>query len=112
MVPELDDELRRRLGRRFGADVEPWFDRLPGVLRSGGGMADRVGAIDPPWHRLGAVRKLRADLETRLSAGTDAEAVDWLVETYQISIVNAQPIVEFFRAQLAISEMPVGRANC
>jgi streptomycin 6-kinase len=28
----LDDELRRRLGRRFGADVEPWFDRLPGVL--------------------------------------------------------------------------------
>jgi ATP-dependent Lhr-like helicase len=54
-----------------------------------------------------AVRKLRADLEARLRAGPDAEAVDWLVETYQISIANAQPIVEFFRAQGAISEVPV-----
>ncbi|MBA3963716.1 MAG: DEAD/DEAH box helicase [Chthoniobacterales bacterium] len=56
-----------------------------------------------------AVRKLRADLDARLRKATDAEAVDWLVETYQISIANAQPIVEFFRAQLAISEVPVGR---
>jgi streptomycin 6-kinase len=32
MVPEMDAELRRRLGRRFGDDVEAWFDRLPGVL--------------------------------------------------------------------------------
>ncbi|HSU85975.1 MAG TPA: DEAD/DEAH box helicase [Chthoniobacterales bacterium] len=54
-----------------------------------------------------AVRKLRADLEARLRAGPDADAVDWLVETYQISIANAQPIVEFFRAQGAISEVPV-----
>ncbi len=56
-----------------------------------------------------AVRKLRADLDRRLREGSDAAAVDWLVETYQISIANAQPIVEFFRAQLAISEVPVGR---
>ncbi len=56
-----------------------------------------------------AVRKLRADLEARLQAGPDEEAVEWLVETYQISIANAQPIVEFFRAQMAISEVPVGR---
>ena len=55
-----------------------------------------------------AVRKLRADLNARLRAGPDAAAVDWLVETYQISIANAQPIVEFFRAQMAISEVPIG----
>ena len=41
--------------------------------------------------------------------GSDAEAVDWLVESYQISIANAEPIVEFFHAQLAISEVPAGR---
>lgn len=56
-----------------------------------------------------AVRKLRADLEARLRAGPNQDAVDWLVETYQISIANAQPMVEFFRAQMAISEVPVGR---
>jgi ATP-dependent Lhr-like helicase len=56
-----------------------------------------------------AVRKLRADLDARLRAGPDQDAVDWLVETYQISIANAQPMVEFFRAQMAISEVPVGR---
>jgi ATP-dependent Lhr-like helicase len=55
----------------------------------------------------GAVRNLRADLEQRLRAAPAAEAVDWLVESYQISIANAQAIVEFFRAQLAISEVPV-----
>ena len=31
-VPELDDELRRRLGRRFGSGVEGWLDVLPAVL--------------------------------------------------------------------------------
>ena len=56
-----------------------------------------------------AVRQLRADLHVRLSTGSDEAAADWLVETYQISIANAQPIVEFFRAQMAISELPVGR---
>ncbi len=54
-----------------------------------------------------AVRGLRAELDARLDVGTDTEAVDWLVESYQISITNAQPVVEFFRAQLAISEIPV-----
>jgi ATP-dependent Lhr-like helicase len=56
-----------------------------------------------------AVRNLRADLLARLRAASDADAVDWLVESYQISIANAEPIVEFFRAQLAISEVPAGR---
>jgi ATP-dependent Lhr-like helicase len=54
-----------------------------------------------------AVRQLRAELEARLGAGSNAEAIEWLVETYQISIANAQPMVEFFRAQAAVSEVPV-----
>ena len=36
--PELDDELRRRLSRRFGPDVEGWLDALPPVLA---GLAER-----------------------------------------------------------------------
>jgi hypothetical protein len=31
-VPELDDELRRRLGRRFGSGIGTWLDGLPPVL--------------------------------------------------------------------------------
>ena len=31
-IPELDDELRRRLGRRFGTSVEAWLDELPPTL--------------------------------------------------------------------------------
>src|SRR5262249_2384596 len=54
-----------------------------------------------------AVRPLRAELDTRLRAGSDAEAIEWLVESYQISLANAQPMVEFFRAQAAVSEVPV-----
>jgi len=41
--------------------------------------------------------------------GREAHCGKWLVETYQISIANGQPIVEFFRAQMAISEVPIGR---
>jgi streptomycin 6-kinase len=37
-VPQLDDELRRRLGRRFGATIESWLDELPPVLVD---LADR-----------------------------------------------------------------------
>ena len=55
-----------------------------------------------------AVRKLRADLYTRLRSANDAEAVEWLVETYQVSIANAQAMVEFFLAQGSVSEVPVG----
>ena len=35
-------------------------------------------------------------------------SVDWLVEHYQISLANAQAIVEQFRAQLAVSDVPTG----
>ncbi len=56
-----------------------------------------------------AVKTLRTELDRRLRESTDNAAIEWLVETYQISLANARPIVEFFRAQLAISEIPAGR---
>jgi streptomycin 6-kinase len=31
-VPELDEELRLRLGRRFGSAIDAWFDAVPAVL--------------------------------------------------------------------------------
>lgn len=37
-IPELDDELRARLGRRFGTTVQTWLDELPPVLSD---LADR-----------------------------------------------------------------------
>jgi streptomycin 6-kinase len=37
-VPELDEELRLRLGRRFGSAIDAWFDALPAVLTD---LADR-----------------------------------------------------------------------
>jgi ATP-dependent Lhr-like helicase len=54
-----------------------------------------------------AVRKLRADLDARLRTGSNEKAIEWLVETYQISLANAQAMAEFFRAQMAVSEVPV-----
>jgi ATP-dependent Lhr-like helicase len=57
-----------------------------------------------------AVRRLRTEVEERVRKNADdAATADWLVENYQISIANAQAIVELFRAQLSISEIPVGR---
>jgi ATP-dependent Lhr-like helicase len=56
-----------------------------------------------------AVRQLRADLAEQLRHETnDALCVDWLVEHYQISLANAQAIVEQFRTQLAVSDVPTG----
>ena len=55
------------------------------------------------------VRTLRAELAERLLPEKDAAAAtDWLVEGYEISLSNAEAIVEQFRAQLSISELPVG----
>lgn len=54
-----------------------------------------------------AVRQLRSDLAARLDehAGDPAE---WLVEEYEISRSNAEAIVEQFRAQARLSQIPVG----
>src|SRR5438045_9337143 len=56
-----------------------------------------------------AVRELRADLAEQLRRGTnDAVCVDWLVDHYKIWLADAQAIVEQFRAQLAVSDVPTG----
>ena len=75
-----------------------------------------------------AVRELRAELADKLAQEKGASQarhsgqskvqlrdevqaerpVDWLVENYEISIANAEAILEQFRAQLSISELPVG----
>lgn len=57
-----------------------------------------------------AVRRLRTEVEERVrKQADDAVTTDWLVENYQISTANAEAIVELFRAQLSISEIPIGR---
>ena len=55
------------------------------------------------------VRHLRRELADQLAREADNDATrDWLVESYEISIANAEAILEQFRAQLSISELPVG----
>jgi ATP-dependent helicase Lhr and Lhr-like helicase len=57
-----------------------------------------------------AVRQLRTELEAEIrNSSDDAAIADWLVERYEISIANAQAIVELFRAQLSVSDIPIGR---
>ena len=57
-----------------------------------------------------AVRQLRTELAGRIqSTSADAEISDWLVERYHLSSANAQAIVELFRTQLRLSEIPIGR---
>ena len=55
-----------------------------------------------------AVRKLRTELASHLVRTERQEkSVDWLVENYDLSIANAQAMVEQFRAQMSISEVPI-----
>ncbi len=55
-----------------------------------------------------AVRRLRSELDERLRRNpADVVTTDWLVEQYHLSTANAQAIVEQFRAQLVVSEIPV-----
>jgi ATP-dependent helicase Lhr and Lhr-like helicase len=56
-----------------------------------------------------AVRQLRTDLSDRMERDGDEHSVEWLVESYDLSTANAQAIVNQFRAQLSVSEIPVGR---
>jgi ATP-dependent Lhr-like helicase len=57
-----------------------------------------------------AVRQLRTELAAQVEGSSDdPEIADWLVERYHLSAANAQAIVELFRAQLRISEIPIGR---
>ncbi len=54
-----------------------------------------------------AVRELRTRLADRLQ-DQPADSVEWLVENYDVSVANAQAVVEQFRAQESVSEIPVG----
>ena len=55
------------------------------------------------------VRNIRKEIADRLAHEKAKKSVlDWLVENYEISIANAEAILEQFRAQLSISELPVG----
>src|SRR5437763_2316801 len=55
-----------------------------------------------------AVRKLRTELAAHpVRTERQEKSIDWLVENYDLSIANAQAIVEQFRAQMRISEIPV-----
>jgi ATP-dependent Lhr-like helicase len=57
-----------------------------------------------------AVRQLRTQLAVRLERGDRQKiSLDWLVENYQVSMTNAEAIIEQFRAQMRISEIPAGR---
>ena len=57
-----------------------------------------------------AVRQLRSELAEQIEKKpADEGSVDWLVEHYDLSRANAQAIVEQFRAQLIVSEIPVGQ---
>jgi len=57
-----------------------------------------------------AVRQLRTELDAQIRSSSDDDAIaDWLVEHYEISTANARAIVELFRAQLRISDIPIGR---
>ena len=54
-----------------------------------------------------AVRQLRSDLARQMEKD-EPQSTDWLVENYHLSKANAEAIVRQFRAQLSISEIPVG----
>jgi hypothetical protein len=53
-LPEIDDELRLRLARRFGSAIDPWLDSLPGVLAE---LAERWELEWDALIRVGACRR-------------------------------------------------------
>ena len=69
----------------------------------------RPGRYGGRFSSLSSVRKHGG----RLLAGTAAttvcqDLVDWLVENYDVSNANAEAIIEQFRAQMHVSEIPIG----
>ncbi len=73
-------------------------------------LLEEDGAGSPPSRAAASRPRQAKDMPARGRAGSmDATTVDWLVENYALSIANAQAIAELFRAQLTISEIPVGR---
>lgn len=65
-VPELDDELRRRLGRRFGSAIDAWFDELPTVL------SDLAERWDVEWGTLVQRGSMSVVISCRIADGRPA----------------------------------------
>src|SRR3989440_10941686 len=66
-VPELDEELRLRLGRRFGSAIDAWFAALPAVLDD---LAERW---DIEWDEL--IQRGSMSVVIRCRAGDGRRAV-------------------------------------
>jgi streptomycin 6-kinase len=66
-VPELDEELRLRLGRRFGSAIDTWFAALPAVLDD---LAERWGI---QWDAL--IQRGSMSVVIRCRTGDDRRAV-------------------------------------
>lgn len=66
-----------------------------GKMPLSSGVADSVTAF-----------RTEADTRLRVAGETDEQAADWIVETWGVSLANAQAIVASFRAQMAVSCIP------
>jgi ATP-dependent Lhr-like helicase len=86
-VRQLRTSLAKQLGRSSSASELDWLNQSSSVA----GERQKV-----------ARRSAMIALDLR-------KPTDWLVETYHLSATNAQAIVEFFRAQASVSEIPIGR---
>nr|MBA2269682.1 hypothetical protein [Chthoniobacterales bacterium] len=89
--------LRAEIAERLAAEEH-------GAEASG---ARASGLCDQQASRL-LVQKRQARRPSAAQPGRPCSVVDWLVESYEISIANAEAILEQFRAQLSVSELPVG----
>ncbi len=83
-----------------------------GVRTLRGEIAERLdGAGPPPGRRIVVEKDEGYNPPARRRAGSNSRkenVSDWLVENYEISAANAEAILEQFRAQLSVSELPVG----
>src|SRR3981081_1443896 len=66
-VPELDEELRLRLGRRFGSAIDAWFAALPA------GLDDLAERWDIEWDAV--IQRGSMSVVIRCRAGDGRRAV-------------------------------------
>ncbi len=80
--------------------------RLTSEAEGRGGSPQPPGAAAAP--RNGRAIGVNRPYLTVNKSGMPQECTDWLVENYDLSMANAQAIVEQFRAQESVSEIPIG----
>ena len=130
-----DGNITVLLGRKRLGTVDEWFikrikvgdvfvlaGRVVRLLETGIQEA-KVEAADhemptvPSWNQnkmpltsgiAREVTRLRTILNSQLS-NPDAQTADWLVENYDLSLSNAEAVVNHFQAQLRFSAIPVER---